>query len=583
MRYKNRSSGSTGDLVTVMESSRSTAVPKLRRKHSLPTFLKRPKKSSLKVVTVEESLHSTWGSSSQVPKNVEWDKIHIREYARTVGDNPSCSSGPPLSISWEYNKETIVLTIDEYESERPPRRSQYEMVLPRDVRFTMLREEWLVTQSEISIAIRTNVKTKIQRRHTVNNLRKLTKLKEAMESAKRKVTRMMRMQSSMSRQVDQLTKHSMKAEEEKRKVWAQMDTLRFAPQIPQSVPTWVEQSAKAEEEKEKARLQMESRGGDSPKLSQSAPPLITPSLKVQEKGTWTLWDTLGDPHTKKQPAPPLQEKETWTQLDTIGDPRTQKQPAPPMAEQTLNGGEGEMWMDTLGDSTQMSESAPQDLTKQAKASKKSSKKSSKDLSKKSSKKSSTSKDVSERRCKSSQHEDLASRVSDTVKLKEVEEGSGQFPEYFHDQQSYENGPTHLDEASGFGPNPRIPRRSQEDKTGHVQYEPQPRQHQYQQERPQPTEQYTQQQIQTHPQQLSPQQQQYQHQLQMPQYSTQQFPQPYQQQYQWPLHFQYDQAPPQELDTFQDYNSDHDVLYVFNEVTNEFVLKTTMTNSFNGTI
>jgi len=498
MRYKNRSSGSTGDLVTVMESSRSTAVPKLRRKHSLPTFLKRPKKSSLKVVTVEESLHSTWGSSSQVPKNVEWDKIHIREYARTVGDNPSCSSGPPLSISWEYNKETIVLTIDEYESERPPRRSQYEMVLPRDVRFTMLREEWLVTQSEISIAIRTNVKTKIQRRHTVNNLRKLTKLKEA-------------------------------------------------------------------------------------KLSQSAPPLITPSLKVQEKGTWTLWDTLGDPHTKKQPAPPLQEKETWTQLDTIGDPRTQKQPAPPMAEQTLNGGEGEMWMDTLGDSTQMSESAPQDLTKQAKASKKSSKKSSKDLSKKSSKKSSTSKDVSERRCKSSQHEDLASRVSDTVKLKEVEEGSGQFPEYFHDQQSYENGPTHLDEASGFGPNPRIPRRSQEDMTGHVQYEPQPRQHQYQQERPQPTEQYTQQQIQKHPQQLSPQQQQYQHQLQMPQYSTQQFPQPYQQQYQWPLHFQYDQAPPQELDTFQDYNSDHDVLYVFNEVTNEFVLKTTMTNSFNGTI
>jgi Mg-chelatase subunit ChlD len=29
-------------------------------------------------------------------KSVRFNEIHIRDYERTVGDNPSCSSGPPI-------------------------------------------------------------------------------------------------------------------------------------------------------------------------------------------------------------------------------------------------------------------------------------------------------------------------------------------------------------------------------------------------------------------------------------------------------------------------------------------------------
>jgi hypothetical protein len=56
--------------------------------------------------TLDESLHSTYGSDEEGPTgrrrsskdrhSIQFDKIKIREYSRTVGDHPSCSSGPPI-------------------------------------------------------------------------------------------------------------------------------------------------------------------------------------------------------------------------------------------------------------------------------------------------------------------------------------------------------------------------------------------------------------------------------------------------------------------------------------------------------
>lgn len=85
-------------------------------------------------------------------------------------------------IGWEY-LPAKVLPLDVYEDTRPPRRSNIEMILPRDLRQRMLRKEWEVTQSQIASAVRTNIKVKNQRRTTVQNLGKSTKMEEAMESA----------------------------------------------------------------------------------------------------------------------------------------------------------------------------------------------------------------------------------------------------------------------------------------------------------------------------------------------------------------------------------------------------------------
>jgi hypothetical protein len=70
------------------------------RCHSLPSRLK--PKSIMKKRTIDESLHSTYGSEEMITglsrklDSLKFDKICIREYSRTVGDNPSCSSGPPV-------------------------------------------------------------------------------------------------------------------------------------------------------------------------------------------------------------------------------------------------------------------------------------------------------------------------------------------------------------------------------------------------------------------------------------------------------------------------------------------------------
>lgn len=177
---------------------------KLRRCVSLPTSLYQ--RSIMKRRTLDESLHSTYGSedgSSKRHLSLQFDKINIREYSRTVGDNPSCSSGPPVSISWEYNILGEI-GLDEYESTRPPRRVQNQMILPRGMREDMLRFEWNASRKEITESVRRNVRVKNQRRTTVNNLGKAMKFEEAMESASRKLKRFVKRQKKVSRQVQDL-------------------------------------------------------------------------------------------------------------------------------------------------------------------------------------------------------------------------------------------------------------------------------------------------------------------------------------------------------------------------------------------
>eukprot|EP00980_Cylindrotheca_fusiformis_P007267 scaffold1525_cov142-Cylindrotheca_fusiformis.AAC.67 len=180
---------------------------KMRRCISVPYGME-DIKSIMKCRTLDESLHSAYGSDKKKGRGIKFGKIGIREYARTLGDNPSCSSGPPVSISWEYNFMGE-LTIQEYEDTRPNRRSQMEMVLPRKVRLDMLKKDCNVTQRQIAEAVRRNVRAKNQRRTTVNNLGKALKVEQMMESIGRKVKRTLCFKKSISLQVQELeAKHN---------------------------------------------------------------------------------------------------------------------------------------------------------------------------------------------------------------------------------------------------------------------------------------------------------------------------------------------------------------------------------------
>lgn len=118
-------------------------------------------------------------------------------------------------ISWVYYPEPLKLSIEEYEETRPPRRSNFEMILPRDVRQSMLRKEWDVTQSQIASAVRTNIKIKNQRRTTVNNLSKSSRVEEAFENATRKVMKGLLLKNT-SKELDKLQKEAKEAEEQRK-------------------------------------------------------------------------------------------------------------------------------------------------------------------------------------------------------------------------------------------------------------------------------------------------------------------------------------------------------------------------------
>ena len=75
-------------------------------------------------------------------KTVKFSSLTIRSHAVVLGDHPCCSSGCPLELSWEHEGETE-LSIDEYETSRPQRRSRNQM------RTTWLeRREWLSEYSD---------------------------------------------------------------------------------------------------------------------------------------------------------------------------------------------------------------------------------------------------------------------------------------------------------------------------------------------------------------------------------------------------------------------------------------------------
>jgi hypothetical protein len=70
---------------------------RIRRCMSIPDGIE-VAKSIMKWRTLDESIHSAYGSADNKGDRggIQFDKVVLREYSRTLGDNPSCSAGPPV-------------------------------------------------------------------------------------------------------------------------------------------------------------------------------------------------------------------------------------------------------------------------------------------------------------------------------------------------------------------------------------------------------------------------------------------------------------------------------------------------------
>jgi len=80
-------------------------------------------------------------STSTAASSVKFDKVTIRSYNMTIADNPSCTSGIAVGLSWEYDPQEVEMSVEAYESSRDGnRRSKSQMLIPRDIRVDLLRE-----------------------------------------------------------------------------------------------------------------------------------------------------------------------------------------------------------------------------------------------------------------------------------------------------------------------------------------------------------------------------------------------------------------------------------------------------------
>ena len=106
-------------------------------------------RSCLKKPALERS-----SSSSPSPKlrnSVTFSVVQVREFERTVGDNPSCSTGPAISLGWSYHSTPDIAVEDHAQL---PKRTKRQFHLPPAKRTTLLTEEWEVPEQDIRQARR---------------------------------------------------------------------------------------------------------------------------------------------------------------------------------------------------------------------------------------------------------------------------------------------------------------------------------------------------------------------------------------------------------------------------------------------
>lgn len=136
------------------------------------------------------SSSSSTETTPSVKMSVAFSTVEVREYPRTLGDNPSCTCGPPISLDWGFDPSVHCFDLKTFEDTKPPPREKSEMLVPRAV-----REAWLTdagfARSEIAAAVRDVTRAKARRNQTAHNSDKegLFKIHAAVESLGRKFGR----------------------------------------------------------------------------------------------------------------------------------------------------------------------------------------------------------------------------------------------------------------------------------------------------------------------------------------------------------------------------------------------------------
>jgi len=170
-------SSSDFEFKMLSKSDRGTSMPA-----TLPSA-KLPRKPSLKKVSsFVGNSKGEKDSSSEMKPSVSFSNLQIREYDLTLGDHPSCSYGPPVSLGWDY-RDAAVVPLEKYEKARSnkfPRRKSSQLVLSYNVRKYLLLKTAGYTKAELREAMKEVERIKHERKMT-DMMAPLEPLDEVME------------------------------------------------------------------------------------------------------------------------------------------------------------------------------------------------------------------------------------------------------------------------------------------------------------------------------------------------------------------------------------------------------------------
>lgn len=150
-----------------------------------------PLRSSLRSPKWSKKNPNTNVTPSKVDPSVHvvFKDVDILEFKMTLGDHPSACSGPPIRIDWENKPEQIIITLDEYEQGRQPRRSRRNLKLSLQERHNLLVKERGFTFEEVKTAWHDSLEIRKQRKETLERGLALMKWDEVWESTCRKFDR----------------------------------------------------------------------------------------------------------------------------------------------------------------------------------------------------------------------------------------------------------------------------------------------------------------------------------------------------------------------------------------------------------
>ncbi|GAX15329.1 hypothetical protein FisN_8Lh378 [Fistulifera solaris] len=115
------------------------------------------------------------------PRFVRFSVVQIREFARTVGENPACKAGPPLTLDWSYVEQPEEWLFDTHDndviSQGKSKRTIQELFVSAERRIELLRDDWGITESELAAAMHAVDEIKKSRQQVVVEFRRLLAVK----------------------------------------------------------------------------------------------------------------------------------------------------------------------------------------------------------------------------------------------------------------------------------------------------------------------------------------------------------------------------------------------------------------------